>query len=133
MSLKSRVVFIKEVGKGTPISYGKTYITRNKTKIATIPLGYADGYSRLLSNKGEVLIRGKRAKVLGRVCMDAFMVDVSHIPDVKVGDEVVVMGKQGKEEITAHDLGTWTNTFAYEIMTRMGKRLPIVYVQRSKK
>ena len=132
MSLKSRVVFIKEVGKGTPISYGKTYVARKKTKIATIPLGYADGYSRLLSNKGEVLIRGKRAKVVGRVCMDAFMVDVSHIAGVKVGDKVVVMGKQGKDEITAHDLGRWTNTFAYEIMTRMGKRLPIVYSQRSK-
>ena len=130
MSLKSRVVFIKEVGKGTPISYGKTYITRNKTKIATIPLGYADGYSRLLSNKGEVLIRGKRTKVVGRVCMDAFMVDVSHIPEVKIGDEVVVMGKQGKDEITAHDLGRWTNTFGYEIMTRMGKRLPIVYKRK---
>lgn len=130
MSLKSKVLFIKEVEKGTPISYGKTYVARKKTKIATIPLGYADGYSRLLSNKGEVLIRGKRAKVVGRVCMDAFMVDVSHIPDVKVGDEVVVMGKQGKDEITAHDLGRWTNTFAYEIMTRMGKRLPIVYKRR---
>jgi alanine racemase len=127
MSLKSKVLFIKEVGKGTPISYGKTYITVGKTKIATIPLGYADGYSRLLSNKGEVLIRGKRSKVLGRVCMDAFMVDVSHIPKVKIGDEVVVMGKQGKDQITAHDLGNWTNTFGYEIMTRMGKRLPVVY------
>ena len=130
MNLKSRVLFIKEVKKGTPISYGKTYIAKKKTKIATIPLGYADGYSRLLSNKGEVLIRGKRARVVGRVCMDAFMVDVSHIPEVKVGDEVAVMGKQGKDEITAHDLGRWTNTFAYEIMTRMGKRLPIVYKQR---
>jgi alanine racemase len=131
MSLKSRVVFIKEVGKGTPISYGKTYVTSGKTKIATIPLGYADGYSRLLSNKGEVLINGKRAKVVGRVCMDAFMVDVSHIPGVKVGSEVVVIGKQGKDQITAHDLGQWTNTFAYEIMTRMGKRLPVVYKRRS--
>jgi len=130
MNLRSRVLFIKEVKKGTPISYGKTYIAKRKTKIATIPLGYADGYSRLLSNKGEVLIRGKRATVVGRVCMDAFMVDVSHIPEVKVGDEVAVMGKQGKDEITAHDLGRWTNTFAYEIMTRMGKRLPIVYKQR---
>ena len=132
MSLKSKVIFIKEVEKGTPISYGKTYIAKKKTKIATIPLGYADGYSRLLSNKGEVLIRGKRAKVVGRVCMDAFMVDVSHIPEVKLGDEVVVMGRQGKDEITAHDLGKWTNTFAYEIMTRMGKRLPIVYKPRLK-
>jgi len=130
MSLKSKVIFIKEVEKGTPISYGKTYIAKRKTKIATIPLGYADGYSRLLSNKGEVLIRGKRAKVVGRVCMDAFMVDVSDIPEVKLGDEVVVMGRQGKDEITAHDLGRWTNTFAYEIMTRMGKRLPVVYKQR---
>jgi alanine racemase len=127
MSLKSKVIFIKKVAKGTPISYGKTYISKKKSKIATIPLGYADGYSRLLSNKGEVLIRGKRAKVVGRVCMDAFMVDVSHIPNVKIGDEVVVMGKQGKDEITAHDLGRWTGTFAYEIMTRMGKRLPVVY------
>ena len=133
MSLRSKVIFIKEVEKGTPISYGKTYIAKKKTQIATIPLGYADGYSRLLSNKGEVLIKGKRAKVVGRVCMDAFMVDVSHIPEVKLGDEVVVMGRQGDDEITAHDLGKWTNTFAYEIMTRMGKRLPIVYVQRSKR
>ncbi len=130
MSLKSRVMFLKVVGGGTPISYGKTFITMKKTKIATIPLGYADGYSRLLSNKGEVLIHGKRAKVVGRVCMDAFMVDVTGIPNVKVGDEVVVMGKQGKDEITAHDLGEWTGTFAYEIMTRMGKRLPVVYKQR---
>lgn len=133
MSLKSKVMFIKEVEKGTPISYGKTYIAKRKSKIATIPLGYADGYSRLLSNKGEVLIRGKRAKVVGRVCMDAFMVDVSHIPNVKIGDEVVVMGRQGKDKITAHDLGRWTNTFAYEIMTRMGKRLPVIYEQRAKK
>jgi alanine racemase len=130
MSLKSMVMFIKEVEKGTPISYGKTYITQKKAKIATIPLGYADGYSRLLSNKGEVLIHGNRAKVVGRVCMDAFMVDVSYVPNVKVGDEVVVMGRQGKEEITAHDLGEWTGTFAYEIMTRMGKRLPVVYVHK---
>jgi alanine racemase len=130
MSLKSKVIFIKQVEKGTPISYGKTYIVKKKTKIATIPLGYADGYSRLLSNKGEVLIRGKKTKVLGRVCMDAFMVDVSGIPEVKLGDEVVVMGRQGKDEITAHDLGTWTNTFAYEIMTRMGKRLPVVYKRK---
>jgi len=132
MSLKSKVVFIKEVGKGTPISYGRTYIARRKTTIASIPLGYADGYSRLLSNKGEVLVKGKRARVVGRVCMDAFMVDISRIPGVKVGSEVVLMGKQGKDEITAHDLGEWTKTFGYEIMTRMGKRLPAVYSQRSK-
>ncbi len=131
MSLKSKVLFIKEVPKGTPISYGKTYIAKRRTKIATIPLGYADGYSRSMSNKGEVLIHGKRAKVVGRVCMDAFMVDVGHIPNVKVGDEVVLMGKQGRDEITAHDLGRWTGTFGYEVISRMGRRLPTVYVQRS--
>ncbi len=131
MTLRSKVIFLKEVEKGTPISYGKTYIAKKKTRIATIPLGYADGYSRLMSNKGEVLIRGKRAKVVGRVCMDAFMVDVIDIPEAKIGDEVVVMGRQGDDEITAHDLGRWTNTFAYEIMTRMGKRLPIVYIRSS--
>lgn len=133
MSLKSRVLFIKEVEKGASISYGRTYIAKRKTQIATIPLGYADGYSRTLSNKGEVLIRGKRARVVGRVCMDAFMVDVTRIPKVKLGDEVVLMGKQGKEEITASDLGRWTNTFGYEVVTRMGKRLPIVYKPSSKR
>jgi alanine racemase len=133
MSLKSKVLFIKEVPKGTPISYGKTYIAKRRTKIATIPLGYADGYSRSMSNKGEVLIRGKRAKVVGRVCMDAFMVDVGHIANVKVGDEVVLMGKQGRDQITAHDLGRWTRTFGYEIISRMGRRLPTVYVQGSKR
>jgi alanine racemase len=133
MSLKSRVLFVKVVDKGASISYGRTYIAKRKTKIATIPLGYADGYSRSLSNRGEVLIRGKRAKVVGRVCMDAFMVDVTRIPRVKVGDDVILMGRQGKDEITAHDLGRWTNTFAYEVVSRMGKRLPTVYVQRSKR
>lgn len=133
MSLKSKVIFVKDVEKGTPISYGRRYIAQRRTKIATIPLGYADGYSRLLSNKGAILVKGKRAPVVGSVCMDAFMVDVSRIPGVKVGSEVVVMGKQGNDEITAHDLGRWTNTFAYEIMTRMGKRLPVVYSQRSKR
>ncbi len=132
MTLKSRVLFVKVVGKGASISYGRTFIAKKKTKIATIPLGYADGYSRSLSNKGEVLIKGKRAKVVGRVCMDAFMVDVTYIPDVKVGDEVVLMGRQGKDEITAHDLGRWTGTFGYEIISRMGKRLPTVYRQKAR-
>ena len=133
MSLKSKVVFLKEVEKGTPISYGRRYIAKRKAKIATIPLGYADGYSRLLSNKGEVLVKGKRAPVVGSVCMDALMVDVGRIPGAKVGSEVVLMGKQGKDEITAHDLGNWTNTFGYEIMTRMGKRLPVVYRRKSRR
>ena len=129
MSLKSRVLFIKEVGKGFPISYGKTYVAKKKTKIATIPLGYADGYSRLLSNKACILVHGKRAKVIGRICMDAFMADVTDIPEVKVGDELVLIGKQGDEEITVDEFAEWNQSINYEIITRMGKRLPKVYLQ----
>jgi alanine racemase len=128
---KSKIMFIKEVEKGTPLGYGRSYHTKKKSKIATIPLGYADGYSRLLSNKAQVLIHNKRLPVVGRVCMDAFMVDVSSIPDVKIGDEVVLIGKQGKEEISAHDLGRWTGTFSYEVLTRIGKRVPMVYLKKS--
>lgn len=128
---KSRIMFIKEVEKGTPLGYGRSYYTKKKSRIATIPLGYADGYSRLFSNKAEVLIHKKRLSVVGRVCMDAFMVDITSIPDAKVGDEVVLIGKQGKEEISAHDLGKWTGTFSYEILTRIGKRVPMVYLKKS--
>ena len=126
---KSRIMFIKEVEKGTPLGYGRTYYTKKKSKIATVPLGYADGYSRLLSNKAEVLIHNRRFPVVGRVCMDAFMVDISSLPNAKVGDEVILIGKQGKEEITAHDLGKWTGTFSYEVLTRIGKRVPVVYLK----
>ncbi|MCJ7508383.1 MAG: alanine racemase [candidate division Zixibacteria bacterium] len=128
---KSKIMFIKEVEKGTPLGYGRSYHTKKKSKIATIPLGYADGYSRLFSNKAEVLIHNKRLPVVGRVCMDAFMVDVSSIPDVKIGDEVVLIGKQGKETLSAHQLGKWTGTFSYEVLTRIGKRVPIVYLKES--
>ncbi|HEX9916829.1 MAG TPA: alanine racemase [candidate division Zixibacteria bacterium] len=128
---RSKIAFIKEVEKGTPLGYGRSYHTKKKSKIATIPLGYADGYSRLLSNKAQVLIHNKRLSVVGRVCMDAFMVDVSSIPDVKVGDEVTLIGRQGKEEISAHQLGKWTGTFSYEVLSRIGKRVPIVYLKKS--
>jgi alanine racemase len=128
---KSRIMFIKEVEKGIPLGYGRTYYAKKMSKIATVPLGYADGYSRLLSNKAEVLIGGKRFPVVGRVCMDAFMVDVSSLPNVKVGDEVILIGKQKKEEITAHDLGKWTGTFSYEVLTRIGRRVPLVYLKNT--
>ena len=105
MSLKARVSFVKEVAAGTSISYGCTYRTGGPTRIATIPIGYADGYSRLLSNKAEVLIRGRRAPVAGRVCMDQLMVNVGQIPGVEAGDEAVLIGRQGDEEITADETG----------------------------
>ena len=126
---KSKIMFIKEVQKGTPLGYGRSYYAKRRSRIATIPLGYADGYSRLFSNKAEVLIRNRRLPVVGRVCMDAFMVDISSLSDVKLGDQAVLIGRQGKEEISAHDLGKWTGTFSYEILTRMGKRVPVVYLK----
>ncbi len=127
LSWKTRVVFLKEVPAGSGISYGATYITPEKRKIATLPLGYADGYPRLLSNKGEVLIKGKRAPIRGRVCMDQIMVDVTEIPDVGVGEEVVLIGRQGTEEITATELADLIGTINYEITCGISKRVPRVY------
>jgi alanine racemase len=129
LSFKSKILFLKQVEKGTPIGYGRTYITSRKTKVATVPLGYADGFSRLLSNKACVLVCGKRAKVIGRVCMDAFMADVTDIPEIKAGDELVLIGKQGGEEITVDEFAEWNQSINYEIITCMGKRLPKVYLK----
>lgn len=128
LSWKARIIYLKEVPAGTAISYGSTYITPRRSRIATIPLGYADGYSRLLSNKGQVLIHGRRAPVRGRVCMDQFMVDVTEIPGVSVGDEVVLIGKQGKEEITATEMADLTGTINYEITCSISKRVPRIYL-----
>ncbi len=127
LSLKSSPVFIKKVPSGTPISYGRTFITKRKSTIATIPIGYADGYNRKLSNNGEVLIRQKRAPVIGRVCMDTIMVDVTDIPGVTCKSEVVLIGKQGKERITADDIAEKTGTISYEVLTSIGSRVKRVY------
>ena len=127
LSWKAKVDFIKDVPAGTAISYGATYITKRKSTIATIPLGYADGYSRLLSNKGFVLIKGQRAPVRGSVCMDQFMVDVSDIPNVDVGDEVVLIGKQVHDMITATDIADLIGTINYEVLCNVSKRVPRKY------
>ena len=127
MSLKAQITQVKEVPVGTSISYGRTYRTLQWTRIASLPLGYADGYPRVLSNRGEVLIRGKRAPIVGTICMDQFMVDVGHIPGVQVGDEVVIMGTQGSQTITAEEIATHSGTINYEIVTRIGLRLPKIY------
>lgn len=130
MELISHIVMIKELEAGTPISYGGTFVTDKKTKVATIPVGYGDGYPRSLSNKGFVLINGKRAYILGRVCMDQFMVDVTDIPDVKEGDEVVLLGKDkiSGEEITAEYLGDLSGRFNYELTCDINKRVPRIFV-----
>ncbi|MGL6173131.1 MAG: alanine racemase [Cellulosilyticaceae bacterium] len=128
MTLKSQVVHVKELPAGHFISYGKKYETQKPTKIATIPIGYADGYSRRLSNKGRVLIRGQFASVVGTICMDQFMVDVSDIPNVEVGDEVVVFGKQGENELPIEELAELMDTINYEVMCMIGKRVPRIYI-----
>ncbi len=127
LALKTRIVYLKDVPGGRSISYGRTHVTKKATKIATIPVGYGDGYSRSLSNKGEVLIRGRRAAIVGRVCMDMSMVDVGHIPDVRIGDETVLIGKQGREIIRVEELAQNMDTIPYEVVCSIGRRVPRVY------
>lgn len=120
MSLKTRIVQIKELGTGSGISYGHTFVTRRQSRIAVLPIGYADGYLRKLSNRGEVLIGGKRAPVCGRVCMNATMVDITDLERVQTGDEVVLLGQQGEEGITADEIAAWMETISYEVLCLFG-------------
>lgn len=126
MKIVSHVIHVKEVPAGSGVSYGHTYFTDEPTRIATVCIGYADGYSRSLSNKGRVLINGEYAPVIGRVCMDQLMVDVTHLTDVKVGDEVVILGKDGSNEITAEELAELTGTINYEVVCQFQKRVTIL-------
>ena len=129
LTLKSHIVYIKEVDEGVAISYGGTYVTPKKMRVATIPVGYGDGYPRGLSNRGHVLIRGKKAPILGRVCMDQFMVSVEDIPDAQEGDEVTLIGADGAEQITMEELGGLSGRFNYELACDLGKRIPRVYTK----
>ncbi|MDE6148470.1 MAG: alanine racemase [Ruminococcus sp.] len=129
MSLKSCISQVKTVEKDICVSYGRTYITKDKTVLATITCGYADGYPRLLSNIGEVIINGQRAKITGRVCMDQFMCDVTHIPDVKAGDTVTLIGTEGNETITADDIAEAIGTIGYEIVCGITARVPRIIVK----
>ncbi|MDF2484324.1 MAG: alr2 [Herbinix sp.] len=129
MELKTHVIYVKEVEPGVGVGYGATYVTDRKTKIATIPVGYADGYSRNLSNNGKVIIRGQYAPILGRICMDQFMVDVTEIEEVQQGDSVTLLGRDGDAYISAEELAEWSHSFAYELVCTVGKRIPRVYSQ----
>jgi len=126
LSLVTRIAFLKKVAAGVPISYGRTFVTRRESMIATIPVGYADGYSRGLSNKGEAIVRSTRVPVAGRVCMDMTMLDVTDVPGVAEGDEVVLIGAQGNERITADDIAVKTGTIAYEVLCGISGRVPRV-------
>lgn len=133
LGLRSHIIYIKEIEPGTEISYGGTFTADKKMKIATIPVGYGDGYRRSLSNKGYVLINGKKANILGRICMDQFMVDVTGIDDVKSGDDVIMIGKSGDEEITVEEMADIAkDTFNYEIVCDLGKRIPRVFYRNGK-
>lgn len=132
LTLKSHIVYVKEIEEGTPVSYGGTYVADNKKKIATIPVGYGDGYPRSLSNKGYVLIRGQKAPIVGRVCMDQFMADVTDIAGVSCGDEVTLIGTDGEQQITMEQLGVMSGRFNYEFACDLSKRIPRVYTKGGK-
>lgn len=128
MSLKSRIIHTKRVPAGFAVSYGSTWQSSADTTLATVPVGYADGYSRGLSNQGEMLVHGCRAPIAGRVCMDLTMLDVSHIAGVNVGDEVVVFGRQGEQYLSVDEIAARINTISYEIVSALTNRVPRVYI-----
>lgn len=129
LEFKSHISFVKTVDKGFPISYGSTYITDKEMKVATVPVGYGDGYPRYLSNKGEVLVHGTRCKILGRVCMDQFMIDVSHLPNVQIADEVTLIGADGNEIITVEEVSDADYRFNYEFCCLITPRVPRIYIK----
>ena len=129
LELISHVAHVKWVEKGTPVSYGGTFVTDKRTRIVTVPVGYGDGYPRSLSNKGYVLIHGKKAKILGRVCMDQFMVDATDITDVKYGDKVTLVGRDGAEELPVEVLSDLSGRFNYEFVCDLGKRIPRTFLR----
>lgn len=133
-SFKTRIVFLKELSAGECISYGRIYTTsQRRTVVASLPVGYADGYNRLLSNQGEVLVREKRVPIIGRVCMDQCMIDVTHLPQVEIGDEVVLWGRQEQEEITVEEIADKIKTINYEVVHMPDKkRVPKLFVKDGK-
>jgi alanine racemase len=132
LSLKSRVARVRTLPPGFPISYGRTYVTSRPTRVALVPVGYGDGYHRLASNRGFVLIRGARAPIVGRICMDQFVVDVSEVDGVAMEDEVVLIGEQGGQRIGAEEVARWAETINYEVVASLTSRLPRVYIKQGK-
>lgn len=129
LSWHTKVVHIKEVEPGCSVSYGRSYVARNHRRVATLPVGYGDGYNRLLSNRGWVLIKGMKAPILGNICMDQMMVDITDISDVVIGEDVVLIGQQGNESISANDLAKLCHTISYEVLTNINMRVPRVHVE----
>ena len=132
LSFYSRISHVKMMHSGDCISYGRTYTAKTSTKIATVTVGYADGYSRLLSNRGEVLVHGQRCRITGNICMDQMMIDVSNVPEVSVGDVVTLIGKDGNSCITADNLAELYGTIGYEVVCNISKRIPRIFIQQGK-
>jgi alanine racemase len=132
MSFKTTIILLKDFPANYGIGYNSTFVTKKPTRVATIPVGYGDGYGVILSNQGEALIRGRRASIIGRISMDMSTVDVTHIPECELGDEVVLMGAQGNERITADEIAKKARTISYEVLCALGKRAPRVFLQKGK-
>ena len=132
LSLYSNITYVKTIIKGDSVSYGGLFTAEREMTVATVPLGYGDGYPRMLTGKGEVLVRGKRCPILGRICMDQFMIDVSHLSDVKEGEKVTLIGFDGDEHISAEELGEKSGRFNYELVCLIGARIPRVYLRDGK-
>jgi len=130
MSFKTRIIHIKDMESGDVVGYDRAYRITKPTRVATLPMGYADGYNRLLSNQGEVIIRSKKASIIGRVCMDQCFVDVTNIKDVSVGDEVVLYGRQAQESIPIESIAKQLNTIPYEVTCSISKRVPRIYTNK---
>jgi alanine racemase len=131
LRLRTAISQIQTVTRGESVSYGRTFVAPRDLRVATLPVGYADGVGRLLSNRGQVLIRGRRVALIGRVCMDMIMVDVTDLPEVRLGDEAVLIGRQGAEEISADEVAEAQGTISYEVLSRISPRVPRVYLPRS--
>ena len=128
MHWKTKIIQVQALQKGTPVSYGGHYVTQQDSRIATLPVGYADGLSRRLSNKMELLVKGKRVKQVGTICMDMCLIDVTDIPGIAMGEEAVIFGSQGKAQIQVEELAAQAETIPYEILCGVGKRVPRIYV-----
>lgn len=129
LSLITHIVYLKEIEAGASVSYGRTFVARRKTRVATLPIGYADGVPRLLSNRGWALVRGRRVPIIGRICMDQLMLDVTDLPQVTLGERVTLLGEEGEERITADDWAAWAQTIPYEILCGLSARIPRTYLQ----
>jgi alanine racemase len=128
MAWKTRIAYLKDLRPGDSVSYGRTFVARQPMRVATLPVGYADGLSRHLSNRGEVLVHGRRARICGVVCMDMTMIDVTHIPDTKSGDEAVLFGRQGKAVLPVEEMARTMQSIPYEVICNVGKRVPRQYL-----